>query len=715
VQARLRLSHYRIKLFTSAALKAHANGFGVAHLTYRGPRLQPPTRSLAEASAAALAAATSSTTTTASASSSSSSSSSEGMKNGGDEEKENEKEEPLFRLYDMYQSTTVAAFTALVARDLGLPDPSRLRLWAISQPWADSPSAPRELLRPLLPPDHPLAVLHHQVLAQQGLGPAAAGALLADQEMTLAVALRSHQDGVGEARVWAEVSGDGGLQWSALAVGVGMGAGGEESEDGDGEDEGEEEGMEEDDDDEDDDDDMVQQAQQQAQQQVQQQAQQQVWTGASASAAAAVAAAMQVAFDEEASSSRASDHHHNQQQYHHQHHHSQGPPRLVPTRPDAPLSSTVRLLPDPLDPLEVAEAAVAAAAVAMAPDVEEEEEDGDAAVMPPPAPGPLMVMQQPQQDAAAHAAEAAEAAAAGQGEENEEEEEEDDDDGHPAPCVLLFIKHLRVAASSSPGPRLEYMTHALLPVTAPVRALFEALVPLAADNAEGDPSDPCSGFSLMVEAPPSSWQPAPEPTTPPSSSSSSSSNPAMGAASLGHPTRLRCFDCPPPATTATSSPYPSSPPPKKQRNHQHQHQHQHHQQQQQQQQAKQPTIRDLRLENGQILVLHHKAHTHLLRTLYHGLTEHLLQETAALLAYTGATAGIDPKGPCPTDLLGSIRPQGSRLRPRTDSDALVDLFERLGNQRFRVRNTGLERQHARCVGCGGAGVGGWCGCWRRTD
>ena len=188
MQARLRLSHYRVKLFTSAAFQAHTDGFGVAHLAYRGPRLQPPQRSLANASAAALKAAT------ASFSSSSTTTAAPALEKDAAAETE---AEPLFRLYDVFQSTSVAAFTAIVAHDLGLPDASRLRLWAVTQPWADSPSAPRELLRPLLPPNHPLAILHHHVLAQQGLGPAAAGALLADQEMTLAVALHSHQDGVG--------------------------------------------------------------------------------------------------------------------------------------------------------------------------------------------------------------------------------------------------------------------------------------------------------------------------------------------------------------------------------------------------------------------------------------------------------------------------------------------------------------------------------------
>jgi len=78
--------------------------------------------------------------------------------------------------YDIQQMTTVTKVRAMIAKDLNLPSPDHLRLWVVTQQWAESPAAPRLLLT-------------------DDMGP-------------LLVPTTNHLDGVGVVRVWAEVSGD---------------------------------------------------------------------------------------------------------------------------------------------------------------------------------------------------------------------------------------------------------------------------------------------------------------------------------------------------------------------------------------------------------------------------------------------------------------------------------------------------------------------------
>jgi hypothetical protein len=86
--------------------------------------------------------------------------------------------------YELFQCTHVGELRRLVARDMGVEDADQLRLWIITQPWAESVAAPRELLMDKLP---------H--------GPPA----------TLVSQLQCHSDGIQTVRLWAERSGDGGF------------------------------------------------------------------------------------------------------------------------------------------------------------------------------------------------------------------------------------------------------------------------------------------------------------------------------------------------------------------------------------------------------------------------------------------------------------------------------------------------------------------------
>lgn len=67
----------------------------------------------------------------------------------------------------------------------------------------------------------------------------------------------------------------------------------------------------------------------------------------------------------------------------------------------------------------------------------------------------------------------------------------------------------------------------------------------------------------------------------------------------------------------------------------------------------------------------------------------LLREAGAVYAKTGARASLTS----PSNCVAPSRPLGSRLQPRLLHEQVVDLFERLGNQRFRIRNTGYEKKH----------------------
>lgn len=109
---------------------------------------------------------------------------------------------PFWR-YEVFQCMTVAAFRAILAKDLNLSSPNHLRLWIVTQPWADSPAAPRELIRTVPLPDHPALPddFNYEELPLSVL----------EEHQTLAMALGAHMDCLDEVRVWAEVAGDGGL------------------------------------------------------------------------------------------------------------------------------------------------------------------------------------------------------------------------------------------------------------------------------------------------------------------------------------------------------------------------------------------------------------------------------------------------------------------------------------------------------------------------
>lgn len=86
---------------------------------------------------------------------------------------------------------------------------------------------------------------------------------------------------------------------------------------------------------------------------------------------------------------------------------------------------------------------------------------------------------------------------------------------------------------------------------------------------------------------------------------------------------------------------------------------------------------------------------------YKRLLNGLLDQARSLYHHTGSRAAVLPP-PAPPQLAltqaepahCALRaPSPRRLRPRLSFEALTDLFERLGHQRFRIRNAFFERQH----------------------
>lgn len=175
IQVRLRLPHFRLKVFTTEALRRH-HGFGIADLTTPNYTSSPPLMM-----------------------------STAGGGGGGGTAAPGLETDSLIRIYEEFQCKTIQSFRDQVATDLGLACPHQLRLWAQTQPWSDVAATPRDLLK----------VIGNGDEAPQ---PAAGGGPAVAQPVTLAHVLQAHQDGVGEARIFAEVSGDGGLAFLPSSV-----------------------------------------------------------------------------------------------------------------------------------------------------------------------------------------------------------------------------------------------------------------------------------------------------------------------------------------------------------------------------------------------------------------------------------------------------------------------------------------------------------------
>ncbi|KAM3573011.1 hypothetical protein VYU27_005005 [Nannochloropsis oceanica] len=548
---------------------------------------------------------------------------------------------PPFRVYEVFQCMTVAAFRRLLARDLLPPSltfssSSSLRLWTVTQPWADLPAAPRELVRSLPPSDHPSL--------PEDLDWAEASIETLEEHQTLAMALDAHVDSVGEARVWVEIAGDGGLKSA---------------------------------------------------------------TGGGKARAGLVRVGKEEALEVT-------------------------PPGL-------------RMLPDPLEPAghtewrELAAAAppppppvVEAAEVVAAPvggmhegggqqqqqeepvmqheqqpllpmmmdEVDEEDddvEDGEDDLLgddqdhaPPPSPSP---------PPPPLGADSAVDVALQQVEEQEQEQE-------PPYSILLFLKCLvpsghdtntttttthgtttttitldGSSSSSSSESSIEFWAHALLPITTPIKFLLDYMSKEALPEEEGGREGGGKGLRIVVETPPTNWQ------SPALSDGEGNGGRGVERVGGGSTAALDRQDCQKHEEYERGGSHfrcldyhPTK------------------------------TLKDLRLENGQILCFFLVGQEGEVQRAYQNLAHALLTEAASVVDWTGPTAKVEERRcplsimlqqPRPSSLPVSlsadaslcVRPRGSRLRPRLLLDTVADLFEKLGTQRFRVRNTFFEHAH----------------------